>query len=421
MVKGGCQMPAHWDVDDESFGGGSRRRVRPLWVALGAIAAVALVAAVTLAVMGAVDRDPVSAAASPPASPSVASSASPTPSPSVSPEPAVVSADGIDEYPPLAAPREGGFPEAYEMRDWVWDFVGEGWAVESYSLRDDPYLDPAPVIPHAVIYLVGPSGARFELQELDLKQSAGLRVVSWQEEARTVHIMWEGDYSEPVLADPGSAVLDLTSGLVDPIVFKTPWGSTGNVSPLAVSAAGNELWEARTSDHRRYYRYGGGDDWTVAAVSDLEVAGAASTPGWRLGGYGNYEQLTGVRTDGAAVLFEKGDWWAATGNALAATEIAVYDIDADSYVLSQPALNPTGTSTVVCNVTSWARDADLTYDCWGDDTPSTTVQVQAVGAPPAKPVPSSRRPMSGAGDALSAEVRYGEPTQLSYLWYLCGC
>ncbi|NTV39919.1 MAG: hypothetical protein HGA51_08200, partial [Demequinaceae bacterium] len=99
-------------------------------------------------------------------------------------------------------------------------------------------------------------------------------------------------------------MLDLGTGAVSPIVFATPWGESSTVAPLAVSATGNELWEAWLGTHVRFYRYGTADGWTVASVNDLEgLSDRTAAPRWDTAGMLGDSRLA-TRPDSAAVLFE---------------------------------------------------------------------------------------------------------------------
>lgn len=412
------------DVTATVIGGARRRRrVRAVSAVAGAAAGFAMLAGGTVAAMAAFEDDPVAVVTrvtqdgEPSATPTPVSSFNPTPAPeSETP----VGGDGLSEYPPVAAQREQGFPKAYEMRDWVWDAVGDGWALESFSLRGDPYAEPAPRIPAAVIYLVSPSGARFELQELDVAHSKGLRVVSWQEESKTAHIMWEGDYSLAVPLEAGSAVFDLTTGAVDPIVFKTPWGSSTGVVPLAVTAKGNELWEAWVGENRRYYRYGGGDNWTVASINDLPSLGDASvTPRWMLAQF----FLTGVdrvRADGAAVAFEKRE--VVDNYAYAApSEVAIYDVDADTFSAGTAVLNSGSGAGADCMLMEWLSGDTLGYECPSGPDPSTYQPVRVPGAPASSPIAPTVQFGGETTLGLSGRVGHEQAPDQTRLWYDCGC
>lgn len=399
------------------IGGAKRRRRVRAMGASGALAGVLLVAAAgAAAALGTFDDDPATPVTYVTESPSP--SATPSATPSASPSPTATA----PELPPAAQPRGTGYPAAYEMRDWVWDEVAEGWAIESYSLLEDVFAEQPQALPLAALYLVDPAGTRYELQVLDAAHSGGLRVISWQPEAKTVHIMWYGDGNGTAEDHaPGAAILDLTTGALDPIVFTTPWGESEHVAPAAVSAAGNELWVATIDDKTRYYRISAQNDWTVASVHDLPGLGqAAGGSGWYGPTLSGWEALA-TRSDGAAAVFESQVWSVENASFLPPDAIAVYDVDSDTYTVSPQQLNPSGSAAPWCHLMSWTGAADLAYECWGEGIETHTVHVEAVGAPPWTPVPTSRRPTIGFGESFSAQVRYGESTQLDYLYYVCGC
>jgi len=261
----------------------------------------------------------------------------------------------IAEYPPVAASRGEGFPEAYEMRDWVWDYVGEGWTVQSYSASEDRLVDKPDTVPDAVIYLVDPDGVAFELLELAPEHSVGARVVSWQENERTAHLVWAGESTGMA---PGGAVVDLQNGAVKPLVFATPWGESSTVAPLAVSAAGNELWEAWLGTHQRFYRYAEDDGWVVASFNDLRgISDRTAAQRWDTAALVGDSRL-GTRSDSGAVLLEDRPW---RNGPL--EDAKVYRVDTDTLVEVNVSFSfPIGPD-VVCAVTEWVGDAELTYDC----------------------------------------------------------
>ena len=316
-----------------------------------AFAALAVFAGGTIALADTLGRRDASPAA--PAGAVVAMSQTPSApaTESASPAPSVT----IQDYPPAARGRGEGFPVAYEMRDRVWEYVGPGWTVQSYSTSPDLSADKPRTVPGAAVYLVDPDGVSFELAALDPEYSLGVRVVSWQEDERTAHIVWEGDDTSVA---PGSAVLDLDTGAVSPIVFATPWGESSTVATLAVSATGNELWEAWLGTHVRFYRYGTADGWTVATANVLEgISDRTANPRWDTAKLlGDSRVVT--RPDAAAVLFElrptlKGS----------PTNVASYDVDADVYVTRDVSGAFPSAPDSECTVAAWVGDAALSYDC----------------------------------------------------------
>ena len=329
-----------------------RRRVTASLTIAGAVAGVIAFAGGSLAVMTTLrggEVGPAVAAEVPTWGPSSVAVPNPKPTPSAKPSPIA-----IGDYPPLAPSRVPGFPAAYEMRDWVWNYVGAGWSLQSYSASAGVYAGTSPAAKGAAIYLVGPDGATFELQGLAPEYAQGLRVVSWQEGARTAHIVWDGDHEAGVPS--GGAEIDLTTGKLLPIVFATPWGVSSTVAPVAVSAAGNELWEAWLGQHVRFYRYGAVDGWTVATVNDLDgIDDLGAGDRWDVAAS---EEGTSIaaRPDGAIVLFERRTAGRATG---APTQIAVYDLGTAAYAKADVPEKLAGD----CAASAWLDARSVQYVC----------------------------------------------------------
>jgi len=329
-----------------------RRRVTASLTVAGAVAGVIAFAGGSFAVMNTLRAGETSlamAAEVPTWGPS--SVAGPTPQPTTSATPSPMA---IADYPPQAPSRGAGFPAAYEMRDWVWDYVGAGWSLQSYSASAGVYSGTSPAASGAVIYLVDPDGAMFELQEVAPEYSQGLRVVSWQAEARTAHIVWDGDHEAAVPS--GGAEIDLATGDILPIVFATPWGVSSTVAPVAVSAAGDELWEAWLGRHARFYRYGATDGWTVATVNDLDgIDDLDAQDRWGLASSGADTSIA-TRPDGATVLFERRTAGRVAG---APTQVAVYRLDTADYTKADAADGLSGD----CVVSAWVDARSVAYAC----------------------------------------------------------
>ena len=148
-----------------------RRRVTASLTVAGAVAGVIAFGGGTFAVMNTLRAGETSlamAAEVPTWGPS--SVAVSTPQPTTSAEPSPIA---IADYPPLAPSRGAGFPVAYEMRDWVWDYVGAGWSLRSYSASAGVYSGTSPAASGAVLYLVGPHGETFELPGVGSRVLAG--------------------------------------------------------------------------------------------------------------------------------------------------------------------------------------------------------------------------------------------------------
>ncbi len=262
--------------------------------------------------------------------------------------------------------RGDGYPFAYEMRDWVWDYVAEDWSLTSYAASKDPTVDKLDAVPDAVIYLVAPDGAAFELAHVAPEYSIGLRVVSWQEQPRTAHLVWEGDVPAGIPA--GGGVLDLESGDMSPLVFATPWGESSTVTALAVSAAGNELWQAWLGTHQRFYRYGPDTGWTVASVNDLEGVGDRTLDSrWDTAEVSDDSRLA-TKPDSTAVLFEYRPWRDGP-----LENITVYRVDTDSMVAGNVTFGFPIEPDVVCSMAGWAGRSELSYNCGEQRVSFTTV------------------------------------------------
>jgi hypothetical protein len=378
-----------------------RRRVTASLTVAGAVAGVIAFAGGSFAVVTALR--PETGADAQPAAPVELSQA---PTVHVKSSPAPDQAATIQDYPPVAASRGAGFPDAYEMRDWVWDYVGKGWSLESFAASADPSVAAPLTLQDAVIYLVSPDGAAFELDTLAHKYSVGLRVVSWQEDARTAHVEWDGDSSGVA---SGGAVLDLATGRVAPLVFATPWGQSGTVKALAVSATGNELWQAWLGTHQRFYRYGTKDGWTVASINDLEGIGdRTSRSQWDTAMVVDDPRVV-TRPDSAAVLFEQRS---ERGGPL--EQIVVYNVDTGGQVASDLQFDfPIGPDTV-CTMAGWVGDSELSYDCGGKQASFFTVAPVA-GMQDGAKYGDAVSPAPGWGVSKTGVVGYGQATSVSYL------
>jgi hypothetical protein len=409
-----------------------RRRRAARAVASSALAVV-LVGVLTVSSYGVYARyqvDPaVEVTQSPTPQPTATSSPEITPTPHVpvSPSPSEQPKMTIAEYPPVAVSRGVGFPDAYQMRDWVWDYVAEGWSLQSYSVSQPPYSDVRVEILPAVIYLVSPEGAAFELLTLAPEYSDSLVVWSWQEGEHGAHIKWDQQDSD----DGGSLYgeLDLDTGDVSRVVFSTPWGSTDKVWLLAASANGNELWRAHLGDHLRYYRFGATDGWTVSSLNDLDGIANASAPTWDLV---NLNIVHGMVTaDGSQVLLENRAGLPDSLDPL--TRILIYDVDSDVYFLSADNLSIAAPGTE-CTVAQWSGGASVTYRC---HPPQGEVKVQVLvpGAPepgshtqsdaPSNTTVENVGALSGTisnsrGVLQSGYVGYGQ-APVRDLYPYCGC
>ena len=392
-----------------------RRRVRAFATGAFAVVAVLAVGGGTVAAMSAWGPDavaPATQSATPTATATGEWSTSPPPSPTATAPAADGGLDGIADYPALARARGEGFPAAYVMEDWVWDHVGPGWSLESYSLRIDPYVDPDQEVPNAAVYLASPDGATFELAVLDRAQSAGLRILSWREDERTATVDWEGHEE---LGD--AAELDLETGALDPLDFTMPGKVHSNWElPLAVSAAGTELWKAYGEGNPvpRFYRWSHDDGWTAAAVNDLP--GIGTTAGFDL-----LEQMgpgvsAYVRSDGRAVALGR----PAEGPGLyvgQTDEIAIYDLDRDLVTLTKPTV-----MMVDPIFTKWLSWDTLEFGIQAANGEFSSINEVAVnGAPEQGPVPADLVDGTLGQAGRSAVVGFDEATANGVFYRECSC
>lgn len=184
----------------------------------------------------------------------VAASETPSPSPSASPvpspEPGIVTLldDGIadEEYPPLAPSLGEGYPEAYEMQDWVWDKVGPGWALVSLGVGKQAFDESftGDVVSPDGVYLASPEGALFSLVSMPLSD-AELRVVSWLEDSRSARL-YRADASESGDGGGGQLV-DFATGELFDMSFTVADHASQSEGFIAASENNVELWSAYAS------------------------------------------------------------------------------------------------------------------------------------------------------------------------------
>jgi len=353
-----------------------RRAVRAMASTGMAAVLVGVLAVGTYGVYSQYQADPaIVTSPSPTPAPTEAPTPTPTPTPhvTVSPSPSSEPAKTITEYPPAAASRGDGFPDAYEMRDWVWDYVGEGWSIQSFAASQPPYIEVTVEIVPAVIYLASPDGAMFELLTIPLTYSDSLTVWSWQEGSHGAHIQWWERDSERQRFLEGE--LNLDTGDVSPIVFTTPWGATDSVRLLAASETGNELWGAHIGDHLRYYRFDVADGWVVSSLNELDGIADANAPMWDL--VNRYDRHGMVTADGSQILLENRDGLKDFLDPL--MRILIYDVDSDEYFLSADNLSIAVPGTE-CTVAEWIGGGTVTYGCYVAGE-FTDVQVLVRGVP----------------------------------------
>lgn len=181
--------------------------------------------------------------------------------------------DGIPEsaYPPLAADRgifyDDGvevrhYPQAHQMKDWVWAHVGPGWSISPISMPRKYDYDPDFFLPAAVLYLVSPEGVHFDLGTLPEETWDDTRVVTWHEQSHTVRLAWisaQGD---------AGGLYDLRTGALDPLHMNVNGEPATHYTFIAGNAQGDELWRAESSEGFKYYRWTAREGWHASALVD---------------------------------------------------------------------------------------------------------------------------------------------------------
>lgn len=189
------------------------------------------------------------------------------------------SPDGIPEdgYPELAADRNNAktaateitYPRAHVMKDWVWDRVGPGWALDTASVQFNPY-ESGWEQPPAVVYLVSPEDRYFEVTELPKRAWDDVRVVSWREAQGTAMLWWANDGTDHGRTGGGGA-LDLRTGELDNLRMAVYGDMAHDYRFVTGNAAGVELWRAESDNGFKFYRWRdgtGGDGWVASALVD---------------------------------------------------------------------------------------------------------------------------------------------------------
>jgi hypothetical protein len=330
----------------------ARRRSLPRWAWIAGPAAI--VAIVVIAVVVANAQVPPATGPSPSPTPTTSSTAVPTPAPQ-----ALLFDDGIadDEYPTPAPSRGDRYPAALTMEDWVWDRVDSGWALSLVDASyQEEYETPAGV---SVLYLVSPEGVSFELFGLPKSYSESPKIVSWHEDEKTARIVTSWGEA--------AALVDLTTGVVDPLSFSMRKGSSQSTHFVAASDANLELWVAR------------GDDW-----SETRAFTWSPSAGWkRVMDQGDYyfdDYTLSVSPDGMQAMFR------------------VHDNNASGYASSRSGkpyrpnviffdLSTNQDSFVRINYPSWAEycymrdwlDDSPRLGCWDDGESQETFLVEPSG------------------------------------------
>ncbi len=316
---------------------------RRTWVLVTAAGVILLGAAIgiTLALSGGPDQ-----VAAPTASPSPTEE-SPSPSATVVSAPQTLLDDGIadDEYPP-AAPRAGkGYPDALEMKDWVWDRVGPAWTLVSVSNYDPSSRATGPT----VIYLASPEGKLFDLVHVE-RQGTVIQVVSWLTAERKARIQLTPlSYDE---SGKGGALVDLQTGAIENMVFSMKSGQSAIETFGAASASGAELWSGSDANYgeRRFERWTAADGWNrVLTETDI------SPWTWIASHDGSFV---------AAELYSTGDSGFASARSGPPGEpvFVVYDVASGSSKLVRPSYGSVAEGW--CNLTGVTDKGAPVVLCW---------------------------------------------------------
>ena len=284
---------------------GARRR-RTVRALATASVAVVMAGAAGIGAWGLVDSD----RGQEPALPDASAVPAPTPAVTASPDATDPTAtpgagdprfddspDGIaeDALPALAGDRgylrepSGGddgwaYPTAHLMEDWIWDAVGDGWALTMGAVTwNIGYIDEP--LPPAVLYLVSPEDVRFELFELPERMWASPRVTSWREVEDAATIWWR-DVED---GDRGAgSLIDLRTGEVDDLVMAVYGANADDYSFVMSNAVGDELWRAESENGFKYYRWSEGadeDGWVATALVEEAPTADDATQGIDMTGF----------------------------------------------------------------------------------------------------------------------------------------
>lgn len=367
-----------------------------------------------------------------------------TPSPSASPSPSAAASASVTPAPQVTAEviqRDGTYPQAFPVTDDVWAQVGDGWALAVYSMRSDIYADPISPVDPAVVYLVSPDGIAYEALELDEAHSAGARVVSWHEDARTARVTWEGDFTD---ASPrGAGLLDLRTGQWDPIEFTLGSGPSDYAEFVSANAAGDELWLAtRWADNELaehgFFRWTAADGWSKSALTEIVGSDPAEVYEWSLA-LGPLSTLPQPSPDGNAIPIHVLDTTITTedgSDTLSSVPVrgGTYRLDTDAvveYDIAPPSDvdNCYVVEQGVGEVPTWDGPY-LNYECTGEyqsDSDSYVGGVFPVDTgydSSASAVPSHVDVIRGSEAyviGLTSRVGYGEATPAGTGWYACLC
>ncbi|WP_297084386.1 hypothetical protein [uncultured Demequina sp.] len=400
--------------------------LRQMQVRARRAAGSATIACVAIGVLGMSACSPASDdVADEPAAPAPSASpvASPTATASVEPEDPRFddSPDGIadDALPALATERSDpylDYPLAHVIEDWVWDVVGEGWAVEVAAMQQE-YFNDEFVQPTAVMYLVSPEDTHFELFELPERAWDDARVVSWREDQDVAMVWWARPDAERGRTGHGAAV-DLATGELDDLAFGVYGESSEDIRFITANAQGDELWRAESEAGFKYYRWSDGadeDGWVASALVDQfpDADAAADTIGW-----------TGPVTaeDGDSVLLRAGGPSGDGGQSLVLMTYALSTDTVERFTFSQYPGSVQLMDAVFIGVGEVEATMSYQEDSFDPDAPWTEYRVRYAidGSGAVADVPEGSETWADWADPYVG-VRFGEASDIALGVEFCGC
>lgn len=332
---------------------------RRTWVVATAAGAVVLGVTIGVIVALAGSDNPVAA---PSVSPSPTET-SPTPTASAEPAAPTLLDDGIadDEYP-VSAPSAGpDYPNALVMENWVWDRVGPTWSLVSVGNFDASAGTSGP----SVIYLASPEGVLFDL--VHVNDPGGIaQVVSWLPSERKARIQISQVASD---TSPGGALVDLQTGAVEKMSFKTDTGQSLVEFFLAASSGGAELWSAQDADYRsvRYESWTPSGGWKrVMSEPDIIPWTVVSSP------------------DGSVVageIFSTDDsgFRSARSGPPGQPAIVILNVDTGAQTVVRPIYDSVATRW--CNLYGVAEEGAPILSCWNESSGDQTWLLATDGKP----------------------------------------
>ncbi|WP_152650190.1 hypothetical protein [Demequina aestuarii] len=362
----------------------------------------------------------------------------PSPEPSISPSPMTPtepsadprfddSPDGIadDAYPALAADRGAivpgdadreatMYPRAHVMEDWVWEAVGEGWALDVVSVTWNIGHFENP-LPPAVLYLVSPEDVHFELRELPERMWASPRVTSWREQQGTASMWWRNVDGDEHTGR--GAVVDLRTGDVDDLVMAVYGETAHDYSFVMSNAAGDELWRAESDAGFKYYRWRDGaddDGWVATALVDQEPTADDFVEDPKFVGFT-------TTADGNRVLLQRAVDSAAGEASRDGKSFLVYDLDADH--ISETVVRELGRDASVYSAAFEGADTVMVGIGYREETGKRGFQARiTLGGSGALSRVDDDEPWAGhPADAARYDLYFGKPAPQGANGEACGC